>query len=118
MAALDAPVKEDIRTKLNNLLSVTPSVAPVTDPENVKDKVDPGRHYKVLLFNDETHSKDYVTRILLKVVPGLSQDDASRIMIEAHTKGRAVVGIWIFEISEGYCDMLRNNGLRSDLEQV
>lgn len=118
MAALDAPVKEDLRTKLNNLLASTPSTTTETETGRVKQKIDPGRHYKVILYNDEAHSKDFVTRVLLKVVPGLSQDDAWRIMNEAHTKGRAVVGIWIFEISEGYCDMLRNNGLRSDIEEV
>lgn len=118
MATLDAPVKEDLRSKLNNLLAATPSRTAESDPDRVRQKVDPGRHYKVLLYNDETHSKDYVTRVLLKVIPGLTQDDAWRIMNEAHMKGRSVVGIWVFEISEGYCDMLRNNGLRSDIEEV
>lgn len=118
MAALDAPVKEDLRSKLNNLLAATPSTTPATDPDRVKQKVDPGKHYKVLIFNDETHSKDFVTRVLLKVIPGLTQEAAWNIMNEAHNRGRAIVGIWIFEISEGYCDMLRNNGLRSDIEEA
>lgn len=118
MAALEAPVKEDVRTKLNNLLSMTPSAPPKTASDRVRQKVDPGRHYKVLIFNDEANSKEYVTRVLLKVVPGLSPEAAKRIMQKAHTDGKAVVGVWIFEISEGYCDMLRTNGLRSDLEEA
>lgn len=118
MAALDAPVKEDVRTKLNNLLAMTPSAPPQTEPDRVRQKVDPGRHYKVLIFNDENHSKDYVTRVLLKVVPGLTPKQAWAIMQKAHTNGKAVVGIWVFEISEGYCDMLRSNGLRSDMEEA
>eukprot|EP00174_Griffithsia_okiensis_P000094 GO255416.1.p1 GENE.GO255416.1~~GO255416.1.p1 ORF type:complete len:162 (+),score=39.02 GO255416.1:54-488(+) len=118
MAALDAPVKEDLRTRLNNLLAVTPSAPPEAEVDNVRQKVDPGKHFKVLIYNDETHSKDYVTKVLLKVVPGLTQDGAWKIMNEAHTKGRAIVGVWIFEISEGYCDMLRSNGLRSDIEEA
>lgn len=118
MAALDAPVKEDLRTRLNNLLSVTPSAPPEEEATRVRQKVDPGKHYKVLIFNDETHSKDFVAKVLLKVIPGLTQDAAWKIMNEAHTKGRAVVGVWIFEISEGYCDMLRSNGLRSDIEEA
>lgn len=116
MGALDAPVKDDVRTSLNNLLSLTPTATPETDPGRVRQAVDPGRHYKVLIFNDETNSKDYVTRVLLKVIPGLTPESAKAIMQKAHTQGKAVVGIWIFEISEGYCDMLRNNGLRSDIE--
>lgn len=84
----------------------------------MRQKVDPGRHYKVLIFNDEHHAKEYVTRVLLKVIPGLTPQSATAIMHKAHTEGKAVVGVWIFEISEGYCDMLRNNGLRSDIEEA
>lgn len=116
MAALDTPVKQDIRQKLNNLLTLT--AEPNTEAERVREKVDPGRMFKVFIFNDEANSKDYVTRVLLKVVPGLTQEQAWAVMTKAHTDGKAVVGIWIFEISEGYCDMLRTNGLRSDIEAV
>lgn len=116
MAGLEAPVKEDVRTKLNNLLNLT--AEPRTEPERVRVKVDPGRMYKVLIFNDEAHPKDYVTRVLLKVVPGLTPQQAWAIMNKAHTTGKAVVGIWIFEISEGYCEMLQSNGLRSNIEEV
>ena len=118
MAALDAPVKEDLRSKLNNLLSMTPSVAPETESARVKQKVDPGKHYKVLIFNDEKNDKDYVTRVLLRVIPGLSPEAARAIMSKAHTDGKAVVGVWIFEVSEGYCDMIRSNGIRSDIEEA
>lgn len=120
MAALEAPVKEDLRSKLNNLLAqtVSESETSTTEGDKQRQKVDPGKMYKVLIYNDEVHSKDYVAKVLLKVIPGLTQDHAWRIMNEAHTKGRAIVGVWIFEISEGYCDMLRNNGLRSDIEEA
>lgn len=118
MAALDAPVKEDVRTKLNNLLSLTPTMTPETEAARIKQRVDPGKHFKVLIYNDEAHSKEYVTRVLLMVVPGLTPQAAHAIMQKAHTSGKAVVGIWIFEISEGYCDMLKSNGLRSDIEEA
>lgn len=117
MAALEAPVKEDLRSKLNNLLAQTVSETE-TENDKQRQKIDPGKMYKVLIYNDEVHSKDFVTKVLLKVIPGLTQDQAWRIMNEAHTNGRAIVGVWIFEISEGYCDMLRNNGLRSDIEEA
>lgn len=118
MAALDAPVKEDLRTKFNNLLAKTPTASPDTESTRARQKVDPGKFYKVLIFNDEMHTKDYVTKVLLKVVPGLTPEAAYAIMQKAHTNGKAVVGVWIFEISEGYCDMLRNNGLRSDIQEA
>ncbi|KAI0563067.1 ATP-dependent Clp protease adaptor protein ClpS [Gracilaria domingensis] len=101
MAALDAPVKEDLRTRFNNLLAKTPSTTPSTESTRVKQRIDPGKYYKVLIFNDEMHSKDFVTKVLLKVIPGLTPDAAWAIMNKAHTHGKAVVGVWIFEISEG-----------------
>lgn len=121
MVGVEAPVKEDLRTRLNDLLKATPSLSTSksdTDSDKTRQKVDPGKNYKVLIYNDEFHTKDYVTKVLLKIIPGLTQQAALHIMTEAHSRGRAVVGIWIFEISEGYCDLLRTNGLRSDIEEA
>lgn len=117
MAALEAPVKEDVRTALNKLFAATPSASADTETSKVRQKVDPGKFFKVLIFNDETHTKDFVTKVLLKVVPALTPNAANAIMNKAHSSGKAIVGVWIFELSEGYCDMLRNNGLRSDIEE-
>jgi len=81
-----------------------------------KTQGDPGKPYKVLLFNDETHTKQYVLETLLRVIPGMTQDQAVGIVETAHTTGSAVVGVWIFELAEAYCDGLRSNGLGSDIE--
>lgn len=118
MGALETPVKEDVRTRLNRLLTLTPDVAPASESEGKRQRVDPGKEYKVLIFNDEANSKDYVARVLARVIPGLSPEAAWAIMQKAHRDGSAVVGVWVFEVSEGYCESLRNNGLRSDIQPV
>jgi ATP-dependent Clp protease adapter protein ClpS len=46
----------------------------------------------------------------------MTQDQAVGIVETAHTTGSAVVGVWIFELAEAYCDGLRSNGLGSDIE--
>lgn len=118
MGALEAPVKDDVRTRLNKLLTITPDAAPATESDRVKQRVDPGKQYKVLIFNDESNSKDYVANVLVRCIPALSKEAAWAIMNKAHKDGSAVVGIWVFEVSEGYCEMLRSNGLRSDIQPV
>lgn len=62
--AIEAPVKEDVRTRLDRLFSLgdASGAGSATETAGVEARVDPGKHYKVLLFNDEGNSKDYVTR--------------------------------------------------------
>ena len=88
----------------------------VADTPTTKRKVDPGKKYKLLLFNDDFNTRDHVTQALLRRIPGLSRADARAIMHKAHTTGMAVVGIWVFELAEAYCDLLRGEGLVSDIE--
>eukprot|EP00184_Porphyridium_aerugineum_P008571 CAMPEP_0184691884 /NCGR_PEP_ID=MMETSP0313-20130426/591_1 /TAXON_ID=2792 /ORGANISM="Porphyridium aerugineum, Strain SAG 1380-2" /LENGTH=123 /DNA_ID=CAMNT_0027149661 /DNA_START=295 /DNA_END=666 /DNA_ORIENTATION=- len=83
--------------------------------QTTSSKVDPGKPYKVLLFDDKDHSKEYVVKVLMKVIPGMSMVEATTIMETAHSTGSAVVGVWIFEVAEMYCDLLRNAGLVSDI---
>lgn len=114
MVALDAPVKQDVREQLNRLLTVTPSV----EPGKVRAPLDPGREYKVMLLNDEKNSKQFVARVLTRCIPGMNEVQAWAIMQKAHKDGSAVVGVWSAEIAEGYADLLRNNGLRADIQPV
>lgn len=82
-----------------------------------RPKLDPGKKYKVLLFNDEKNTREYVIDTLIKVIPGMSGPKAKEITAEAHNNGMAIVGIWMFELAEAYSDLLRAAGLRSDVEQ-
>lgn len=57
------------------------------------------------------HRREYVARILVASVPEFTQADAYRVMQQAHQNGMAVVGVWVFEVAEAYCDKLKQGGL-------
>lgn len=81
-----------------------------TDPKG-DEKSDKGKKFKLLLFNDTMNKREYVARILQQSVPGLTAADAYLIMQKAHKSGMAVVGVWVFELAEAYCDLLKAGGL-------
>lgn len=117
-AALDAPVKEDLRTGLERLFKMPSAPEAETSPALRRSNVDPGKKAKVILLNDAANERSYVARVLQKVCPELSPDQAWAIMMQAHKNGSAVVGIYPFEQGELVCEMLRNNGLMSEITEV
>jgi ATP-dependent Clp protease adapter protein ClpS len=61
--------------------------------------------------------REYVARVLVGSIPGLSQADAYLVMQKAHKQGMAVVGVWVFEMAEAYCDKLKAGGLISQVSE-
>ena len=55
--------------------------------------------YKVILLNDDFTPRDFVVRVL-KAEFGMSEDQAARVMITAHTKGACVVAVFTREVAE------------------
>jgi ATP-dependent Clp protease adaptor protein ClpS len=55
--------------------------------------------YKVILINDDFTPRDFVVRIL-KAEFRMSEDQARRVMITAHTKGACVVAVFTREVAE------------------
>mmetsp|Transcript_5161 Transcript_5161/g.12706 ORF Transcript_5161/g.12706 Transcript_5161/m.12706 type:complete len:161 (-) Transcript_5161:2840-3322(-) len=72
--------------------------------------------YKVMLHNDNYNRREYVVKVLLKVVAGITMDDAVVVMQEAHETGVAMVIACPQEDAERYCESLRLNGLTSTIE--
>lgn len=72
--------------------------------------------YKVLLHNDNYNRREYVVKVLLKVVKDITMDDALEAMQEAHETGVAMVISCPQEDAERYCEGLRLNGLTSSME--
>jgi len=72
--------------------------------------------YRVILHNDSFNKREYVVQVLLKVVDGLTVDDAVNVMQEAHVNGLALVTCCAQETAESYCQALRNNGLTVTME--
>ena len=72
--------------------------------------------YRLLLHNDNVNKREYVVRVLLKVVDGLTMDQAYDIMQEADAHGLALVIVTTQEQAEEYCNALRANGLVATVE--
>ena len=69
--------------------------------------------YKVMLLNDDFTPREFVVRVL-KAEFRITEDQAYRIMITAHTKGSCVVAVFTQEIAESKArratEMARNEG--------
>jgi ATP-dependent Clp protease adaptor protein ClpS len=55
--------------------------------------------YRVILLNDDYTPMEFVVQILEKVF-SLDRSTATRIMLEVHTKGKGVCGVYTYEIAE------------------
>jgi len=55
--------------------------------------------YKVLLVNDDYTPMEFVVHILENFF-GLDRERSTRIMLEVHTRGRGVCGVYTHEIAE------------------
>ena len=92
----------EIPDKVPAFLSSTP------DQQKKNDKA---KKYKLLLFNDNVNKREYVAKVLTTTIPDFSQADAYVVMQKAHQSGMAVVGVWVFELAEAYCDGLKARAL-------
>jgi ATP-dependent Clp protease adaptor protein ClpS len=91
------------------------AAAPRTD-EQVRQILQLLPRYRVLLHNDDVNFQDYVVRALLRTVPGLSVEGATRVMEEADAQGCAEVTICPKELAEYYQERLQGFGLTSTIE--
>nr|ACG45478.1 ATP-dependent Clp protease adaptor protein ClpS containing protein [Zea mays] len=72
--------------------------------------------FRVILHNDNHNRREYVVQVLMKVIPGMTVDNALSIMQEAHVNGLSVVIVCSQSEAEEHCTSLRGNGLRSSIE--
>jgi ATP-dependent Clp protease adaptor protein ClpS len=55
--------------------------------------------FRVILLNDDYTPMEFVVQVLEKVF-SLDRNTATRIMLEVHTKGKGVCGVYTYEIAE------------------
>ena len=72
--------------------------------------------YKVILHNDDYTPMEHVVKVLRKVIPRMNLRRAVSIMLEAHTKGKAVVTKCHKELAELYQEGLKAEGLIATIE--
>lgn len=67
--------------------------------EESRPKVKKPPLYRVVLLNDDYTPMEFVVQVLQSIF-GMDRSTATRIMLEVHTKGKGICGVYTFEIAE------------------
>ena len=67
--------------------------------EETRPKLKKPPMYRVVLLNDDFTPMDFVVDVL-ETIFGMDRTHATRVMLEVHTKGKGICGVYTFEISE------------------
>jgi len=99
-------------------MSNTPTIAPaeVIDPV-IDDAPADDRPWQVIVWNDPINLMSYVTFVIQKLF-GYSREKAERLMMDVHTKGKAVVSSGERERAELDVFRLHEHGLWATMEKA
>jgi len=67
--------------------------------EEAQPKIKPPSLYRVVLINDDFTPMEFVVDILESVF-GMERTRATQVMLEVHTKGKGICGVFSYEIAE------------------
>lgn len=90
--------------------------------ERTKQETKKPELFKVLLLNDDYTTMDFVVEVL-ETVFHRTPAEAFRIMMQVHTQGKGLCGVYTFEVAEtkveAVHDLAQQNGfpLRASLEE-
>lgn len=72
----------------------------------------PGK-YNVIMLNDDSTPMDFVVQVLIAIF-NKDLEEAKRLTLEIHEKGRSIVGTYMYELAEQKCvetiSAARNSG--------
>ena len=96
----------------------TPIIAP-TEVEQPTDEDKPAddRPWQVIVWNDPINLMSYVTFVLQKLF-GYTHEKAEKLMLDVHTKGKAVVSSGDRERAELDVFRLHEHGLWATMEKA
>jgi ATP-dependent Clp protease adaptor protein ClpS len=96
---------------------VQPTIAPETTEDVDIDEVgQPDRPWLVIVWNDPINLMSYVTWVFQKLF-GYSLEKATKLMLDVHYKGRAIVSSGPREKAEHDCFRLHAHGLWATLSK-
>jgi ATP-dependent Clp protease adaptor protein ClpS len=67
--------------------------------EEAKPKLKRPPLYRVVMLNDDYTPMEFVVEVLEKFF-GMDRTKATRIMLEVHTRGRGLCGVFTYDIAE------------------
>ena len=97
------------------MTSTLPGGQTVRAPE-IREQVRTEPPWNVILHNDFRNGMGRVVYVLKRVIPGMTVKRATKIMLTAHTEGRAVAKSCHRELAELYEERLRAKGLTASVE--
>ncbi len=89
----------------------TPVIVPDTD-----DDLDIDKPWQVVVWNDPVNTMTYVVYVFRKLF-GHPEEKATKLMLQVHYEGRAIVADGPREKAELDCYKLHSHGLWATLEQ-
>ncbi|MDR0316064.1 MAG: ATP-dependent Clp protease adapter ClpS [Treponema sp.] len=66
--------------------------------EKTTEKLKEPEEYRVILLNDHYTTMDFVVEVLMHIFHK-SLEDANRIMLDVHRKGKGIVGVYPWDIA-------------------
>lgn len=94
----------------------SPSIAPDrTDLPDVDESEAVDRPWRVVVWNDPVNLMTYVVWVLRKLF-GHTEEKATKLMLQVHNEGRAIVSSGPLEKAELDCHRLHHHGLWATLE--
>ncbi len=67
--------------------------------DEARPRVQEPPRYRVVLLNDDYTPMEFVVDILVTIF-GMERTRATQVMLEVHTKGKGVCGVYNYEIAE------------------
>ncbi len=67
--------------------------------EEARPKLKQPPLYRVVLINDDYTPMEFVVEVLQSIF-GMERPKATRVMLEVHTKGKGICGVYDYEIAE------------------
>lgn len=71
----------------------------VREKTNLSSIFDEFKKWKVIFYNDNTTTVDFVILVLQEIF-GYNEKDAEEMTQKIHTNGKEVVGLYIYEVAE------------------
>jgi ATP-dependent Clp protease adaptor protein ClpS len=79
----------------------------------IAEELQEPRMFKVLLHNDDYTSMEFVVEIL-RTVFHKTEEQAVQMMLQVHEKGKAVCGIYSFEIAQTKAEQVKQRAKKSE----